>query len=388
MHGIARAAGTVCKSTRDSILGILKAHSSSQSVLNENFLPMVSRTNSIGPLLQPTEAPAADDPILNPETFTLPAFYLQEPEGVSGVYDLVYDGDTTQYVGMTTDGEVVLVDASTGPTFNGGNVVTSIFNVDCLGAIHITYGGASYTWTTDGQSCAIVQASSPSNNMKALPVTIPEVHELLKDRKRTQELAETLMRRAKLQERVNADTNAPQCPSTPPGLVSKTKQGYEMDQGNFCDNPHLSEYWGLSPFSFDGSCILQSLCYDQCEDFSWVGCNAIFAYSMLLSCAKNFENWWEVVEAVACAAQAGYFTGVAATQTGRDLYYKAQDSMCYCFCSNPPDTCVFTDGSFYCADIHGTDNDNCGNCGRQCGANSAWFVNPRVPSNVLSKVGC
>ncbi|KAI0133706.1 hypothetical protein BJ170DRAFT_174149 [Xylariales sp. AK1849] len=341
------------------------------SVLNENFLPMVSRTNSIGPLLQPTEAPAADDPILNPETLTLPSFYLQEAAGVSGVYDMVYDGETTQYVAMTLDGQVVLVDASTGPSFVGLGV-TSIFSVDCLGLISITYGGSKYTWSTDGQSCSIVPASDPPNNMKALPVTMPEVNEMLKDRKRTQELAETLIMRHKLKERVNADTNAPQCPNTPTGLVSKTKSGYELGQGNFCDNlDNLSEYWALSPFDFDGSCLIQSLCYDQCEDFSWAGCNAIFGYLMLLSCAANFESWWEVVQAVACAAQAAYFTSVAATQTGRDLYYKAQDSMCFCFCSNPPDTCVFTDGSFYCADISGTDNNNCGNCGRQCGANSA-----------------
>lgn len=104
---------------------------------------------------------------------------------------------------------------------------------------------------------------------------------------------------------------------------------------------------------------------------------------MLLSCAKNFENWWEVIQAVACAAQASYFTGVAATKTGRDLYYKAQNAMCFCFCSNPPDTCVYSDGSFYCADIKGSDGNNCGACGRQCGANSAWFVYPLSSFHVL-----
>lgn len=115
---------------------------------------------------------------------------------------------------MTLTGQVILVDASTGPEPNGV-VVTSIFNVDCFGIIYITYGGSKYTWSTNGKSSTITRDSEPKNNMKALPVTIPEVNEMLKDRKRTQELAETLIKRQKLKERVNADTNAPQCPNTP-----------------------------------------------------------------------------------------------------------------------------------------------------------------------------
>lgn len=311
---------------------------------------MVSRTGSIGPLLHPTEAPAANNSILNPETLTLPSFYLQESEGISGVYDMVYEGETNQYVAMTITGGVVLVDASTGPQFSG-LAITTIFNVDCLGRVYITYGGSNYTWSTKGQSCSLTASSDPTNNMKALPVTMLEVHEMLKDRKRSQELAELLIRRSKLEQRVNADTNAPQCPAVPAGLVSKTKSGYDLGHGSFCEN--LSDYWELSPFDFDGSCEIQSLCYDQCENFSWVGCNAIFAYVMLLSYAKNFESWWHVVQAVACAAQASYFTAIAATKTGRELYCKAQDNMCFCFCSSPPDTCVYSDGSFYCADISG-----------------------------------
>jgi hypothetical protein len=58
--------------------------SSSQSVLNENLIPMVSRaSNSIGLMLQPTAAPAANDPILNSVTFTLPGFYIQQPAGAT-----------------------------------------------------------------------------------------------------------------------------------------------------------------------------------------------------------------------------------------------------------------------------------------------------------------
>jgi hypothetical protein len=341
---------------------------------------MVSTTNSIGPLLQPTAAPAPGDPILNPASFTLPAFYLQEPAGVTGVYDMVYAGDTTQFVAMTVTGDVVLVDASTGPTLGIDLAVTSIFNIDCYGVIFITYGGSNYTWSTDGQSCTMVQSSTPANNMKALPVTIPGVQDALNNQKRHQDLVDKLLKGTDSEElaKRQAGASAPTCPNTPAGLLYETKSTYVMDTGNFCDN--LSDDWSLSPFDFTGSCVIQSLCYDQCQDFSWDGCNAIFSYVMLLSCAADFDNWWEVAEAVACAAQAAYFTGVAATSTGRNLYDTAQGNMCACFCSDPPETCVYSDGSFYCADLHGSDNNNCGACGRQCGANSAWLVNLRVTS--------
>ncbi|KAI2629159.1 hypothetical protein GGS26DRAFT_591828 [Hypomontagnella submonticulosa] len=333
------------------------------SVLNENFIPMVSRTSSIGPMLQPTKAPAAGDPLLSPATLVLPGFYLQQPAGVTDAYDMVYAGSSTpQFVAMTNTGNIVLVGASTGTKFVN-NRVTSIFNVDCFGVISISQGGNKYTWNTDGDTSKLVKAANPPNNMKALPKNIPEVQEALKHRRRNKELAERL-----LAKRSYSDGPAPKCPASPPALVARTKQGYQLGEGNFCES--LSEYWSISPFDFEGSCAVQSLCYDQCENYGWQSCNGIFGTMMILSCLDAFESWWEVIPAVACAAQAGYFTGVAATRKGRDLFYKAQGAMCRCFCSSPPDTCVFSNGDFYCADIHGGDDANCGNCGRQCGPNS------------------
>jgi hypothetical protein len=347
-------------------------NSLSQTVVNEDFMPMVSRTGSVGPLLQPTEAPSPDDPILNPLTFTLPSFHLKEVDGTSDVYDMVYT-ETGQFVAMTTDGEVILVDASTGTSFSGDHV-TSIFSFDCRGTIFITQGGTKYTWTTDGESCAIVSAGTPKNNIKVLPVNVPKLPEL-QDQKRATELIEKLKARGTIKGRVNTDFSAPQCPNTPTGLVSKTKPGYEMGEGNFCED--LNKWWGLSPFDFETACEIQSLCFDQCEDFSFAGCTAIFSYAMYFSCADNFESWWDVAKAAACAIQASVFTGLAATETGQRLYNKAQDSMCGCFCSDPPDTCVYLNDKgemsddFYCANLKSNDLLNCGACGRQCGANSA-----------------
>jgi hypothetical protein len=338
---------------------------------------MVSKTNSIGPLLQPTIAPAPGDPLLSPADLVLPAFYLQEKPGVAGAYDMIYAGDTIQFVAMTTTGNVVLVDASTGST-SVDNSVTTIFNVDCYGVISITYDGSKYTWSTDGQSCTMVEASTPANNMKALPVTIPGAQVAPNNNKRNQDQLDKLLSLAdsKGHAKRQAGSSAQTCSNTPAGLEYETKSTYVLDTGNFCND--ISDYWSLSPFDFTGSCEIQSLCYDQCQDFSWAGCNAIFSYAMLLSCADNFENWWQVVEAVACAAQAAYFTSVAATSTGAGFYNTAQASMCACFCTDPPDTCVFSTGGFYCADINGSDNDNCGGCGTQCGAHSVWSVNLRV----------
>lgn len=334
------------------------------TLLNEDFIPMVTRTGSIGPLLQPTKAPEAGDPILNPLTFTVPGFYLQQV--ATDVYDMVY-AETGQYVAMTALGQVILVDASTGPSFSGGHA-TSIFSFDCRGTIFISLGGTKYAWSTQGESCSIAPAANPANNMKTLPHSVPKVQEPA-DKKRALELVE------KLKARVNTDTHEPQCPNTPRGLVSRTKQGYEMDQGNFCED--LNDWWGISPFDFDTACTLQSLCFDQCSGFSFVGCTAIFSYAMYLTCADNFENWWDVIKAGACAAQATVFVGLAASETGQKLYNKAQSSMCRCFCSDPPDTCVYLDASgglsdnFYCANLHSNDMLNCGSCGGQCGPNSA-----------------
>lgn len=44
--------------------------------------------------------------------------------------------------------------------------------------------------------------------------------------------------------------------------------------------------------------------------------------------------------------------------------------MCVCYCGNIGDTCLKQDGNFYCVDLKGSDDNNCGNCGRQCGPNS------------------
>lgn len=350
----------------------MEAHVS-QTVLNENFVPMVSRTGSVGPMLQPTEAPVAGDPILDPSTYTVPSFYLQAVQGADDVYDMVY-GDTNQFVAMAADGQIVLVDASTGPAFIGGHV-TSIFSSDCYGRITISLGGAKYQWSTSGQSSTMTLSTSARSNIVVLPVSLPQVSELLKDRKRTEELTDKLLARSALRERLtNADTHAPQCPSTPPGLVSHTKSDYEMGEGNLCDG--MSDWWELSPFDFGDACDIQALCYDMCEDFSWVGCNAIFYAAALVVCSDEIgDSWWDVVALIACGVQSVYFTAVAATDTGRDLYFKAQKSMCRCFCSSPPDTCLYVDsGAFYCADLHGTDGDNCGGCGTQCGAKLNWFV--------------
>ncbi|KAK0616997.1 hypothetical protein B0T14DRAFT_524149 [Immersiella caudata] len=210
--------------------------------------------------------------------------------------------------------------------------------------------------------------------MKVLPVNIPKVAPTQENIKRAAELRE-MHEGKQLKGRVNTDHREPQCPKDPPGLVSGTKPGYELDQGNFCED--LNEWWGISPFDFDGACAIQSLCFDQCSGWSFDGCVAAFSAAMYLSCLNEFDSWWDALEAAACAIQATVFVGFAATSTGERLYNKANEAMCRCFCSNPPDTCVFLDDNgefsdkFYCANIKGNDGDNCGNCGRLCGANSA-----------------
>lgn len=198
---------------------------------------------------------------------------------------MVYAGSSgPQFVAMNTQGRIVLTGSSTGTTFKG-NLVTTMFNADCFGVLSITQGGSSWSWTTNGAESRLVKGAS--KNMKALPKVIPAVQEARKHRRRNQALAERLVKRG------YTDGPAPKCPREPANLVARTKQGYKRDAGNFCED--LNENWGFSPFSFDGSCAIQSLCYDQCEDMGWQSCNGIFGTSMILSCLSAFESWWEVI---------------------------------------------------------------------------------------------
>ncbi|KAH8657762.1 hypothetical protein BX600DRAFT_438950 [Xylariales sp. PMI_506] len=330
------------------------------TVLNPQYIPMVSRTGSVGPLLQPTEAPAAGDPLLDPQNLVLPPFYLQAAAGVSDVYDMVYQ-QTGEFVALGPLGAVVLVSGSTG-TAGDGEYVTTIFSIDCIGEITISYGGADYTWTTDGQSCSILPGTpSVANTMKALPAASHAG-----SRKMAKRHGERKAGVAGLKERVNADFSAPQCPSTPPGLAPGTKAGYTTDTGNLCNG--MSNNWQYSPYDFSDACDdIQSPCYDSCTGYSYEGCNALFYAAALFICSDEIgDEWWDVVSFAACDAQAAYFAGVAATSTGRNLYYTAQGNMCGCFCTNPSGTCLFPNGDASCVDFT-SDPGNCGTCSRQCG---------------------
>lgn len=348
------------------------------TVLNQQFVPMVSTTDSIGPLLQPTEAPQPGDPLLDPSTLDLPTFYLQEVAGADA-YDMVYNGASSpQYVAMTTEGKVILVDQSTGPHFADG-AVTTIFNINCIGIMTITLNGQSYIWTTTGSTCQIQLGTSTTTFMKAIPETLPTLPQTDSTRKRSERLYNNLMAREEMNKLTtrqltptNGDFSAPQCPSTPAGLISETKAGYQLGQGNLCNA--MSNNWDYSPYDFGDACTVQSNCYDHCSGYSFQGCNTIFYAAMLDVCLQEVgDEWWDVVSLIACDLQAVYYLGVAETSTGRDSYYDALGAMCACFCSSPDSTCLssLSSDGFYCTNIYSDDNDNCGSCGGQCGANSA-----------------
>lgn len=59
-----------------------------QSILNEDYIPLVSKaTNQLGPVAQPTASPAASNPLSqNPENMAFPLFYLQAPAGAPAEY--------------------------------------------------------------------------------------------------------------------------------------------------------------------------------------------------------------------------------------------------------------------------------------------------------------
>ncbi|GAB0138702.1 hypothetical protein EsDP_00006928 [Epichloe bromicola] len=353
------------------------------TLLDSNFVPIVSKTmNQIGPVAQPTVQPAASDPLsgTNPQDITFPAFYLQAPAGAppADTYDLVYAGKTTQYVAMNRSGRLVLTGQSTGARY-ANNLITTIFGTDCNGKMTIKLGGQAYSWASDGR---YIQATpgGGKGHMLALPVNHPTVEKAKRDKNRLLVRAKTLQdkleRRGKivardLEKRLNGYQTgvAPKCPAAPDNLVPYVKAGYELNQANVCDN--LPDWWQLSPFSFDGSCLVQSLCFDQCQSYGWESCTGIFTVMAMTSCVKNFGgSWWDIIPLVACTAQATYFSVYTGTRPGKDLFYKAQKSMCVCYCGNIGDTCLKQDGNFYCVNLKGGDDNNCGNCGRQCGPNT------------------
>ena len=334
---------------------------------------MVSRTDSIGPLLAPTAAPAPGDPFLDITNFKTPTFHLEAGAGSAGnnVNDLIYD-DTGEYVAMTSTGQIILVGSSTGRTMSGTRV-TTIFNVDCFGVLTVYFSGSPYQWVTDGQSSRLVKSSAVEKNMRTVPNKGPDVVMTEKLKRQVDEGVAILMAKEKIKRQtrgdVNTDDRAPQCPASPPGLVNKFRSDYELGEGNFCENG-AQDWWKYSPFEFEIACGVQSLCYDMCEGFSWVGCNLIFTTISYIECANEFKSWWDILQAIACAYQAHYFNLLIWTEKGRQLYYKSQNAMCFCFCSSPPDTCLTKVGNgpwtTYCADTRGNDPNNCGGCGTRC----------------------
>ncbi|KAK2616707.1 hypothetical protein QQS21_000319 [Conoideocrella luteorostrata] len=351
------------------------------SLLDANFVPLVSKTsNQIGPIAQPTVQPAASDPLskTDPQAIAFPAFYLQAPAGApAGTYDLVYAGKTTQYLAMNQKGNIVLTGTSTGPNYVNG-LATTIFTFNCNGKIGITQGGTTYSWAS-GSGLTTATAGGTAH-MLALPVNHPVVAKAKRDKTRllarAKSLQEKLERREQvlqhdLDKRLNSyqTGNAPKCPRAPDNLVPYVRANYKLNQGNVCDN--LPDWWQLSPFSFDGSCAVQSLCFDQCQSFGWDSCTGIFTVMAMTSCVSNFGgSWWDIIPLVACTAQATYFSVYAGTNPGRELFNTAQKSMCVCYCSNIGDTCAYSENNFYCVNLKGTDNNNCGNCGRQCPPNT------------------
>ena len=105
---------------------------------------MVSRTDSIGPLLVPTAVPAPRDPFLDITSVKTPTFHLEAGarSASNNVYGLIYD-DTGEYVAMASTGQIILVGSSTGRIMLGTRV-TTIFNVDCLGVLTAYFSGSPY----------------------------------------------------------------------------------------------------------------------------------------------------------------------------------------------------------------------------------------------------
>lgn len=269
------------------------------TILDSNFVPLISKaSNQLGPIAQPTVQPSASDPLskVNPQDITFPGFYLQQAAGgPANTYDLIYAGSTTQYVAMMSNGKIVLTGSSTGPNYING-LATTIFSTDCNGKLTISQGGQAYSWSSiNGLTKA---AAGGSAHMVALPKNHPAITKAKRDREENLVIArglqEKLKRRQKLKRNEYQEGDAPKCPNNIPNLVPYLRSDYTLGEGNVCDN--LPDWWQLSPFDFDKSCAVQSLCFDQCQHFGWDSCTGIFTVLAISSCAEHFSgSWWDII---------------------------------------------------------------------------------------------
>ncbi|SMR63261.1 unnamed protein product [Zymoseptoria tritici ST99CH_3D1] len=244
-----------------------------------------------------------------------PIFYFQRPASApQGAYDLIlaeHDETPPHWVARTEEGNLVLTDASTGPSgqvVNGQNLVTSVFTIDCDGAVSVI---------REGKHAALTARNGASVERALTAFNYGD--EAFK-RRATEFASLGLM----LDARSLTKRDAYRCP---PGSCAKTKPGARPASSNGCGP---EKYYHLVPeFSFTDCCDAHDKCYDSCASPSASYCNNQFHDCMMGKCDQKYHGFSIGIRA-GCKRTAQVYTNAVQGHWADVLFTKYGNERCLC----------------------------------------------------------
>ncbi|OTB09535.1 hypothetical protein M426DRAFT_6802 [Hypoxylon sp. CI-4A] len=322
-----------------------------------NFIPLDLRDDD---KLQPLQQVASEEEaiamgILEVD-YKFPTFFFQKPEDApEGVYDIVLSSPTPRYIAQTSQGKVILTDSSTGTTpvmRNGEAMVTSIFNVDCMGRITTTKNGFQYTWDVSEDGSRIVFDANQSSTGR------------------------TMIALKKSQEETNIEPNdsandnpstkgaQPRCALLPSGLKARVFPGARDVLVNGCAMGEFDPVPAPN-FYFKECCNAHDRCYGDCEHGVFEECNKKVRKCMHKAC-QFLRHWNKIIRYWICIGISQDMVHTYKGQKGRRIFSEYNDARCGCYCPNEDNLCGRTDHGHSCFSPFGHDTANCGACDRHC----------------------
>jgi hypothetical protein len=256
-----------------------------------NRYPLVKRTDgTLGTLVAPKSE--AEYLAMGPvENIKLTSFVLVS--SANGLFDLVTNENSRQYVAKRADGSVTLADQST----NNDQLTTSIFDVTCEGRITVRIGSQHYTWT-------LRETDSVMNAVDGTPDTMYALPDNSAGKKRR--------RRNQYQ-----DGTAPRCVKQPQPLVANVFYGARGNNPNQCG----SSSFNVPDLSFGSCCDQHDNDYDDC-DLTFEQGNDRFHSCMRGSGCDSLNHWYSWLPYVACLQTADFYYSVVSGYFGQKAFCK------------------------------------------------------------------
>jgi hypothetical protein len=225
------------------------------------------------------------------ENIKLTSFVLVS--SANGLFDLVTNENSRQYVAKRADGSVTLADQST----NNDQLTTSIFDVTCEGRITVRIGSQHYTWT-------LRETDSVMNAVDGTPDTMYALPDNSAGKKRR--------RRNQYQ-----DGTAPRCVKQPQPLVANVFYGARGNNPNQCG----SSSFNVPDLSFGSCCDQHDNDYDDC-DLTFEQGNDRFHSCMRGSGCDSLNHWYSWLPYVACLQTADFYYSVVSGYFGQKAFCK------------------------------------------------------------------